>query len=526
MNAPEHGLTDALDPALLEQLAGGEPSDSTWPEPQPIPPRGDIGEAAPFPLALLPPALQSAVREVARFNKIPEASPALVGIGTLATAIGKRALVVEREGLMHHPALFLVGIAGSGERKSPAFRAMTQPLEHWAMESEPDWEVTARRARARNAAVDSEIAKLKRRKDSDLEDTAQQIEQLDAERLAVPPAPRLFTTDCTEERVFQMLHERQGAFAVMSGEGRPVFDAILGKYSGDGRTGDAVYLAGISGDTISRDRVGSGDGGPEERVIRRPCLNVCVMVQPDKYLEVAANPALRASGALARIWPAWLPSMVGQQHERPGEPGLHADRLGPYSALVVDVLRHPPDQDRHGRPVPHQARLSSEATEARVDLHNELQDRMRDGGDLADMRDITAKAVTQICKLALVLHVAANPGVLRQPDSEIEAATWTAAHCIGLWFLDEAVRVQRAAVEDPMLETARRTLAWLGRREETTVTTRTLSLYGPRPRPDAKTASAVLELLEELGWLRAKRMPGRRKPQYRIYPGPRRVRPV
>ena len=518
MNAPEHGFADPLDPALLEQLAGGERSDSDWPEPQPIPPRGDIGEAAPFPLALLPPALQAAVREVARFNKIPQASPALVGIGTLAAAIGKRALVVEREGLVHHPALFLVGIAGSGERKSPAFRAMMQPLEQWAMSAEPEWEVTARRARARNAAVDSEIAKLKRRKEADLLETARQIEQLEAERLVVPPAPRLFTTDCTEERVFQMLHERHGAFAVLSGEGRPVLDAILGKYSGDGRTGDAVYLAGISGDTISRDRVGGGDGGPEERVIRRPCLNVCVMVQPDKYLEVATHPALRASGALARIWPAWLPSMVGRQHERLGEPGLQAGRLAPYSTLVLDVLGHLPDQDRHGRPLPHQARLSQKATAARIDLHNELQDRMADSGDLADVRDIAAKTVSQICKLALVLHISAEPGVLRRPDSEIDAGVWAAAHCVGLWFLEEAVRVQRAAAEDPLVEMARRTLAWLRRRKEATVTTRTLSLYGPRPRPDAKAATAALELLEDLGWLWAETMPRRRKPQYRLHP--------
>jgi hypothetical protein len=217
--------------------------------------------------------------------------------------------------------------------------------------------------------------------------------------------------------------------------------------------------------------------------------------------------------------------MVGQQHERPGEPGLHADRLGPYSALVLDVLRHVPDQDRHGRPIPHQARLSSEATETRIDLHNELQDRMVDGGDLSDMRDIAAKAVTQICKLALVLHVAAHPGVLRQPDSEIEAATWTAAHCIGLWFLDEAARVQRAAVEDPLLETARKTLAWLGRRDEATITTRTLSLYGPRPRPDAKAAKSVLELLSDLGWLGSEPVRGRRKAMYHVHPALRERQP-
>jgi hypothetical protein len=242
------------------------------------------------------------------------------------------------------------------------------------------------------------------------------------------------------------------------------------------------------------------------------------MVQPDKYLEVAAHPALRASGALARIWPAWLPSLVGWQHEQLGEAGLQAERLAPYTTLVLAVLGHLPEQDRQGRPIAHRARLSPKATAARVDLHNALQDRMRDGGDLADMRELAAKAVSQICKLALVLHVAAHPDVLRQPDSDIDAATWTAAHCIGLWFLDEAVRVQRAAVEDPLLETARRTLAWLAQRDAATITARTLSLYGPRPRPDAKTASAVLDMLEDLGWVRAEAVPGRRKPLYRRHP--------
>ena len=145
-----------------------------------------------------------------------------------------------------------VNVAGSGERKSPAFRAMTEPLEHWAMEQEPDWALAARRAKGRNAAVDSEIAKRKRRKDGDLQETTRRIAALEAERLALPPTPKLFTTDCTEERVFQLMQERQGAFAVMSGEGRPIFDAILDKYSGDKRTGDAVYLAGLAAD----------DGGP------------------------------------------------------------------------------------------------------------------------------------------------------------------------------------------------------------------------------------------------------------------------
>ncbi|KAA6184242.1 DUF3987 domain-containing protein [Thiohalocapsa marina] len=519
MNRRDPDWSETLDPTMLEREAGGEPDSTDWPDPEPVPERGDLGTVPPFPLTLLPSALQTAVREVARFNKVAEASAALIGIGTLATAIGKRAMVVERGGLNHHPALFLVGIADSGERKSPVFRSMTEPLEAWAVEQEPSWAEATRRVKSRNAAVDSEIAKLKRQKDCDLFETARRIEALEAERLPLPPTPKLFTTDCTEERVFQLMHERQGAFAVMSGEGRPILDAILGKYSGDKRTGDAIYLAGISGDTVSRDRVGSGQNGPEDRVIRRPCLNVCVMVQPDKYLEAAGHSALRASGALARIWPVWLPTMVGRQHEQLQEQTLCAGELKGYAQLVRAILVHEPRRDGFGRPLPHLARLSRDAAEARVELHNSLQDRMAEGGDLSDVRDIAAKAVTQICKLALVLHVAASPQVLEAPDSAIDATTWAAAHCAGVWFLEEAVRVQRIALEDPILELARRTLAWLQRQKPSgLLSARTLCLYGPRPRPNAKTANAVLELLEELGWLRIEPSASRRKPCYLPHP--------
>ena len=42
---------------------------------------------------------------------------------------------------------------------------------------------------------------------------------------------------------------------------------------------------------------------------------------------------------------------------------------------------------------------------------------MREGGNYEDVRDIAAKAVSQTCKLALVLHLASNPSVLRDQDS-------------------------------------------------------------------------------------------------------------
>lgn len=496
-----------------------EPDD--WPEPRPLPVRGDIGEAAPFPMDLLPAPLQAAAREVARFVKAPEASAALVGIGALATAIGKRALVVERPGLAHHPALFLVGIAPSGERKSPVFRAMTRPLKDWTEAQGEQWEADTRRAKARNTAIDAALTAAKGKakgKAADVDAAARDIEALEQQREPVPPYPRLFTTDATEQRLFQLMHDRDGAFAVLSGEGRPVFDAIAGKYSGDGRTGDGIYLAGVSGDTITRDRVG-GESGPEDRVIPRPCLTVCVLVQPDKYLEAATHPALRASGALARIWPVWLPSRVGQRIEAPDEAGLNDLAMQPFTALVRRLLDHtPPDDPETGRPAPHRASLSPEAAEARRLFHNAAEAMMGEGGELADVADIASKAISQTAKLAIILHLAASPEVIARPSSQIDAATWAAAQTIGTWFLTEAVRVQRLADEDPALDAARRVLRWLKTEARATVTTSDLMTIGPRPRPKARQAAETLDNLEDLGWLRAETAPGKRRPVYRVHP--------
>ena len=272
---------------------------------------------------------------------------------------------------------------------------MTSPLEQWAEEQHADYETLKREAKAANEVIDAQASGLKARASKQGRECGGHEEGTgqtgSRSSIQPPPFPSLFTTDTTEQRLFQELHHRGGAYAVMSGEGRPVLDAIMGKYSGDNRTGDAIYLAGISGDTITRDRVG-GDNGPEERGISRPCLNVCVMVQQGKYLEAASHPALRDSGALARIWPVWLPTMAGSSRiEQADDAGLSTGRLTGFNRMVRDVLNHQPEKNQAGHAIPHKAHLSPEAAAARREFHNAIESSMAEAGDLADVRDIRQK---------------------------------------------------------------------------------------------------------------------------------------
>lgn len=507
-------VSDEEGQALLARLP------DPWPEPRPLPRRGDMDQPREFPIALLPDVVQCAAAEVGRFVKAPPAAAAIVGLSVLAVAIGKRAVVEERPGLLHSPASFFVGIAASGERKSPVFRQMTYPLQMWAEQEIVIWKELAKVASATNAAIDAAIlgVKAKARGGSAVADVANEIADLEAKRIEPPPYPRMFTTDSTEQRLFQLMDQRDGAFAVLSGEGRPVIDSLCGKYSGDGRTGDGIFLAGVSGDTITRDRVG-GEGGPEERIIVNPCLTTCILVQPDKYLEAAGHPSLRDSGALARIWPVWLPSLVGTRMEAKGEKGLGKAEMADYNATVVQLLKHIPPRDEYGNIVPHCVTLGPEATEARRQFHNAIESQMATGHDLEDVRDIASKSVSQTTKLAMILHLAQAPELLIQGASEIGATTWASAQALGTWFLEEATRVQRLADEDPDIETARRVLAWLASdSHRLNITTTEVSQTGPRPRPKAVKAREILELLGDYNWLKPENPTARRKTIWRLHP--------
>lgn len=519
--------TDFNDLAALEGLeivreqveAVGLPADkkSEWPEPIPFPSVGGAGTEQEYPFELLPSPIFEAAGEAARFSKVPEVSTAIVGLACCATAISKKAVVVERPGLKHHPALFFSLLAASGERKTPAFKNMSVPLEKWAADQKEPCKALTVEVNAKNAVIDSALSGLKgqaKKEGVSIDFITEKMKSLEAQRLEQPPLPILFTTDTTEERLFQKMFDRGGAFAVMSGEGRQVFDAIMGKYSGDGRTGDAIYLAGISGDTITRDRVG-GDRGPEEKFIPTPCLNVCVMVQPDKYMDAAANPALRESGALARISPVWLPSLVSTRIEEKGEPGLDLKRMAGYNTLVRNLIdaKLPEDVEYH------EAHLSEEAAESRRQYHNHVERTMADGEDFEDVRDIASKAVTQAVKIALILHLADDPSLLGRKHSFISNETWVKAQAMGTYHLLESVRVQRMASDYDFIQKINRILNWIRRKELSKVSVRDLLQFGPRPRPkSAEKAMQLLEKLTEHDYLRREQRGDRKKPVYVVNP--------
>jgi len=223
------------------------------------------------------------------------------------------------------------------------------------------------------------------------------------------------------------------------------------------------------------------------------------MVQPDKYQEVASHPSLRESGALARIWSIHLPSLVGTRFEEEDEVGLNALIMDKYNHMIKTILdAQPPETDNKQV---HKVILSEEVIKARRLFHNQIEKMMATGDKLEDVRDIASKTVSQTVKMAHILHIAGNPIVLNQAESVINIDTWVKAKALGKFHLNEAVRIQRAAIEDMSIVYAKKLIDWIKKRKLKEVSSREVQQNGPRPRPKTSEATVVLNILCEYGYL-------------------------
>lgn len=516
-------MTDKIKQAVNEAKpmnTGGV--EHIWPIPKPLPDITASGDSSGFPYEALPPALFQAAEEVARFSKVPLMAPAITGLGTLAVAIGKKAVIEEKEGLEHNPTFFFMLIAGTGERKSPVFSRMVKPLDDWEQLKEREYKQDLVAAKHHNDLKDNLIKSAKSaatKEGANLEQIAEQIAELEQQKKPIPVKPSLFTTDTTEEKLFQKMHARGEAFAMMSAESRKFMESLMGSGRNGEGTGDNLYLSGFSGDKVTRDRVGSGDGG-EELVMYKPCLNVTVMIQPDKYLALANHKDLRASGLIGRVWPVWLPSLVGKRIEALDEDGLEWERLTPFYQQVAGFINGAIEMDEQGEVPRHLATWSEAAKVARNELANRIEIAQGDDGDLADVRDIASKATSQICKLALVLHLASNPELISQPTSQISIDTWNRAETLGNFFMKEAIRSQRGAEDGEHLRHARRVLDWLKRKGYREITAREIGRSAPRPKLSKSELVDVLGVLTEppYQWLKQTGQTNKGAAVYSVHP--------
>lgn len=479
-----------------------------------------------FPLHTLPPEYREYAEAVAMFTQTDPAMAAMTLLGTIAAVTQRCAEIEIRRGWRETLSLYVMTVARPSERKSPVFSAIAGPVLDAEeeivraatlrrIEAEARDEVAKAKAKATAKAATDAAGKLATMTADDDEaatarqDAEREVERLtevaieaaqEADKVRVPPIPRLRADDVTAETLASRMAENDERMAIMSSEGG-FFDTLAGRYSGGVANLDLVLKA-YSGDSARIDR----SGGRSEK-IDRPALTIVCTVQPLVLDKIMTNETFLRSGFLARFMFANPPSMLG--HRRVDPPGVDALVEAGYKARLIELATTLSERYTANRRTADEVvvlRLTRGAADLISELAKRIEPRLAEGADLDEsgLGDWAGKHVGRVGRIAAALHFGRHGP--SGAEREVEAATMADAVKIGEFLLHHAAAAYSAAPSgDASL--ARAFLAKLTARVAATgvyshprseITKR---LPDSLRRADPAKVEAALALLERLHWV-------------------------
>lgn len=419
-----------------------------------LPPGDETDDAPqPFPVESLAPALASMVAAVARCERVPTALPAVCALGVASAAIGAGLEIVSATDRETRANLFLLGSAESGSGKSQVFRRIAQPIvEHQHALHEAHHEKIAPHLASEIAVLTREMNSLEKKaaKSTDTADRERVLGELEfknarrAELQQKNTPPCLVCGDVTSEKLAVLMAANRETLFSASSEARQIVDIVCGRYNSTKSTDEAIYLSGFSGDFLRVDRLGR-----DPLTLRRPCLSVLWLVQPDAMGRLFETETLAQSGFLPRFLVCH--TQAAPQKIVEGESQAVSDAIrAQWTGLIDDLLA-----TYHAAEKPYRVEPSPEAKRLLDDFFNAVVDRRT--GDLADVGQFASRYGEQAWRVALTSH-----GALYGRDAHnhpLDAETAQNAVSVVRWFVDSQLTVlahgrRQAATEiaDKVLE--------------------------------------------------------------------------
>ena len=495
---PEFFKALGLDPNLVWREQN--PSEATrtndaWPHPQPL---VTEHEKQPYPIDALPSGIRGAVAEVIDFVQCPPALAACSALSVLSL-VGQGLADVEREpGLKGPTSLYFLAIAESGERKTSCDRHFLSPITNWerrkADEAKPDLDRYDANINTWNAEHDGikEAIKQAAKKGAATDGLKQKLGTLIASKPLRPRVPNMVRTDTTPEALASALATQWSSGGVMSSEA----GTVLG---GHGMNADAMMrnLALLNtlwdGCAVKVERRTS-----ESFTLEGARLTMGLAVQPETLRAFFDNSKglARGTGFAARFLIAEPESTQGNRPFKPAPKDWQ--RLSAFQNRLSLLLDSAPDPGAKGRLDLKTLKFSPLAKTAWVAFHDEVEGRLKQGGDLTEARDVASKAADNVARLAALLHLYEEGATGAIGEHNVRSATQ-----IVWWHLYEARRFLGEVSLSKESSNVSELDGWLLRycRSEgvSSVSTRDILQRGPRKIRKQPYFDTAMQELSELG---------------------------
>lgn len=307
-----------------------------------------------------------------------------------------------------------------------------------------------------------------------------------------PIAPVRFVTDPTVEGLFKLLLISQPSVALFSDEG----GLLIGGHalnSDNALKTMARWCKLWDGSPFDRVRAGDGVG-----ILYGRRMAMHQLAQPEVMTALLSDRMANGQGLLARCLVAWPESTIGTRFVDGYEWAGDRPTVKRLFVVLTGLMEAMPRTGVTAQELdPVELPLSPEATALSVKAGNEFERLMGRGGDLAELKDRTAKALENACRIAGILAVVEGGLSTRQ----IETNHLNRALILIQWYLAEALRIRGAAVVPQAVLDAEMLSAWLQERAIRVFRTSPVLTGGPNPLRNKPRLTAAIEELISCGYL-------------------------
>ncbi|MBB4931415.1 hypothetical protein F4561_002235 [Lipingzhangella halophila] len=434
------------------------------------------------------------VAVISESRNVAEDVAAFSALAVISAAIGGRRRVLVKEGWTEMVCLYLLALADSSARKTPALAVAQRPLMEAGAElrTQQSAEITEH-----NEAIDLAVARYERAKQSASKPKPGEEAEADlaAAREAMLKAgerknpPHLMAGgDSTMEYLTKTMAEQGGRIAVLGSEAT-LWKHAAGMYS-TGQANIGPLLEGYTGEPYDAGRVSRG-------ALHMPhtAVTLGLIIQPGMVEGLSKqNPDFRESGFLNRFLFALAPAMPPDTFDAPAAPQA---LLKAFDAQIGDLVHRVWMEETVST-----LHLTDAARKVFAGFYNDIQQRRAEGGDLHDITEWSGKLCGQIVRIAACLTLYDDTAATEIDEkimaNAIALADYLIAHARRTLELMDA---KTQGGRKPLLDT----LAWLAKNTSPgeTVSIRQIwrGLNGRAWARDAEMVKSLVMELEELGWL-------------------------
>ena len=440
--------------AVKNQVVPHESSEKRiWQTPQAI---IEHYQSEQYPRESMPQILQEAVDEVAQFVQSPYSMLASSAISVLSIACQGLFDVRRSERLEGPCGLYFLTIAESGERKSTGENIFMVAIRDYERIITERTKPLMKEYTAKLNAWESKCAGIKDRirqdtkKGEDTSNAEEELQKLVSNPPKHPRIPRLIYTDATPEALAYSLHKQWPSGGLISAEGGQILGSHAMSQTSVMRNigmlnqlwdGNPLYIDRKTSDSFTA--IGAR-------------LTISIQVQESALREFISN-----NGQLARgmgFWARYL--LVWPQSTQGNRPFIEAPKdwpkLSAFNGVVTQILNTSCKFNDSGELKPDLLPFSAEAKEVWVAYYNQIENLLKPGNQLADIRDIASKSSDNAARLAALFQILENPLAKSISLKCIESATAIAA-----WHLNESLRFFGQLVMDRDTQKMMQLDSWL-----------------------------------------------------------------